>query len=451
VKIIAAFLPKNTNMKPIYCIIGAGPCGLLMARALKQADISFEILEKHSDTGGLWDIQNEGTPVYEAAHFISSRTKSGFPDFPMPDTFPDYPSRQQILTYIRAFAQHAGLYPHIQFNKKVISAQKITDTNWEITASDGTAKQYNGVICCNGSLWQENMPTFQGNFEGVIRHAKYFKQSSELTGKRVLVVGAGNSGVDIACEAANFADRAVLSMRRAYHFIPKYIFGKPADVFADEGPKLPRKIEQWVFGKLINMVVGDQTKLGLPKPDHQLLESHPILNSQIFDHLAHGNLAIKPDIAHLDGKNVFFKDGSKEEIDEIICATGYNFDIPFARAYFEWKNERPQLYLSMFNRKHDNLYAIGFMETNSAAYALLTESVKLLANYLKAKENQPEKAIEFQKIIETDTPDMSGNIHFVQSARVTGYVDSDTHRVYIKKMQQRMGWAAYKKGEFVAV
>ena len=134
--------------------------------------------------------------------------------------------------------------------------------------------------------------------------------------------------MDIACEAATFGNAAFLSLRRGYHFIPKYIFGKPADVFADEGPKLPRKMEQWFFEKVIKAINGDQTRLGLPKPDHKLLESHPILNSQIFHHLQHGNITIKPDVERLEGHDVVFTDGSRETIDEIICATGYNFAIP---------------------------------------------------------------------------------------------------------------------------
>ncbi len=435
-------------MKPTYCIIGAGPCGLMTARAFKFTDISFEILEKHSDVGGLWDINNAGTPIYEAAHFISSRTKSGFPDFPMSDDLPDYPSYQQVLAYIQSFARHYGLYESIVFNKRVIQVEKITKTDWLVTTSDGEKQHYAGVICANGSLWTENAPVLRGAFEGIIRHGRTFKKSTELVGKRVLVIGGGNSGVDIACEAATFAEKAFLSLRRGYYIIPKYVFGKPTDVFADEGPKLPMKMEQWVLQKLLRLVVGDQTKFGLPKPDHKILESHPILNSDIFNLLGHGKLTIKPDVDYLEGKKVIFKDGSHEEIDEIITATGYHFDIPFAKQYFEWVDNRPKLYLSAFNRQHDNLFAVGFLETNSAAYTLLTEQIKLLANYLKSKELNPEKAREFRHYVQTDHPDLTGKINFVRTPRNTGYVDSDTFRAYIKKMNGRMDWTAYKEGEY---
>lgn len=427
-------------MKKKYAIIGAGPCGLLTARAFKFANIDFDILEKNSDVGGLWDIKNEGTPIYEAAHFISSRTKSGFPDFPMPDSLPDYPSYQQILDYIRSFARHYGLYETALFNKKVVKIQKIADDDWQITTADGDSRHYTGVVCANGCLWSENMPILRGPFDGVVRHAKSFKKSSELVGKKVLVIGGGNSGVDIACEAATYADSAVLSMRRGYYIIPKYVFGKPTDVFADEGPKLPRKMEQWVLTKLLTIVFGDQTKFGLPKPDHKIMESHPIINSDIFSHLGHGKLTVKPDVDFLDHKTVVFKDGSREEIDEIICATGYNHDIPYAKDYFEWVDNRPQLYLSAFSRQHENLFAIGFLETNSAGYTLLHEKTTLLANYLKNKALDTPKAAKFQKLIQTDTPDLSGNIDFIRTARTTGYVDSDAFRAYLKKVNKMVDW-----------
>ena len=425
-------------MKKNYCIIGAGPCGLMTAKAFKNADISFDVLEKHHNVGGIWDMTNDGTPLYEAAHFISSRTKSGFPSFPMPDSFPDYPSHTHVLSYIRDYAAQENLYQYIKFNQKVTKVEKHNDDNWLVTTEDGTVRNYAGVVCCNGTLWTENMPILRGTFDGTIRHGRTFKKSKEFMGKRVLVMGGGNSGVDIACEAATYADAAFISLRRGYHFIPKFIFGKPTDVFADEGPKLPRKMEQWVLTKVLKIVNGDQTKFGLPKPDHKLLESHPVLSSQIFHHLQHGHLKVKPDVERLEGNEVVFTDGSRETVDEIVCATGYNYAIPYAHNYFDWQDNRPKLYLSIFNPKHDNLFAIGFLETNSGAYALLEECVDTLSKYLISKELSPQKASDFRKKAETETVDMTGNINFVKSARATGYVDADTYRAYLRKVIKQL-------------
>ncbi|AQG81578.1 flavin-containing monooxygenase [Spirosoma montaniterrae] len=426
-------------------IIGAGPAGLSMARVLKKMGTPFTIYEKHHNTGGIWDMNNEGSPMYEAAHFISSKTLSGFPDFPMPAHYPDYPTRVQILAYIRAFAQHYDLERHIKFNTKVTQIEK-TEQGWEVQTEYGGRQIHKAAICANGPLWQANIPAYQGHFSGTIRHASTFKKSTELLDKRVLVVGGGNSGIDIACETASYANEAYLSLRRGYYFIPKHIFGVPADVFAHGGPKLPTKLNQWILKKMLRVAVGDQTKFGLPKPDHELLESHPIMNSQILHHTSHGNLSVKPDINYFNGNQVHFNDGSVIEVDEVIFATGYDYAIPYAKKHFDWKDNRPKLYMNLFSPKHDNLFAIGFMETNSAAYEMFTEMAKLIGDFLNA---DPETARKFRQKAETEVLDLSGGLKFVASARHTGYVDSDTYRAFLKKLQKQMGWKPYKKGDYL--
>lgn len=423
-------------------IIGAGPAGLSIARALAKMQLPFVVYEKHHNTGGLWDIQNEGSPMYESAHFISSKTLSGFPDFPMPEHYPDYPTRKQLCAYIQAFAKHFDLEINIIFNTKIEKVEKYEDS-WKLTTTKGESYFHQELICANGTLWHPNMAQYRGTFSGIIRHSNTFKKSTEFLNKRVLVVGGGNSGVDIACEAASFADEAYLSMRRGYYFIPKHVFGIPSDVFSHGGPKLPLKVNQWIFKKLLKIVVGDQTKFGLPKPDHELFESHPLMNSQIMHHTSHGNLSIKPDIDYFDGKKVFFKNGEAIEVDEIILATGYHYAIPFASAFFDWKDHRPQLYMNLFNPKHDNIYVMGFVETNSAAYDIFTELATLLANYLKDKQESPEKAKIFRNKIASETLDLTGGIRLVSSERHTGYVDSDTIKAKLKQIKKQMGWDNY--------
>ncbi len=429
-----------SRQKASVAIVGAGPAGLAMAAALKNLHIPFTVYEKHSDSGGIWDMENEGTPMYEAAHFISSKTLSGFQGFPMPEDYPDYPSRAQILQYIRAYTDHCGLRPYIRFGQKIIHANWEAG-NWTIQNEAGEVFQHTDLICANGPLWQPNSPHYTGLEQIPHRHSNTFKKSTEFLGKRILVVGGGNSGVDIACEAATYADKAYISLRRGYYFIPKHVFGMPSDVFGHAGPKLPTRLNQWVLSRLLKLVFGDQTKFGLPKPDHKILESHPVLNSQIFHHTTHGNLMIKPDIDRIENSKVFFKDNTAIEVDEIIFATGFDYAIPYAAPYFDWKDQRPVLFMNLFNPRQDHLFALGFMETNSAAYELFGEMATLIARFIKAGMDQPDLAQKFRKIVETEQPDLSGGLHLVHSARHTGYVDSDTYKAYLKKLNKKMGWA----------
>ncbi|WP_330252818.1 NAD(P)/FAD-dependent oxidoreductase [Nocardia sp. NBC_00565] len=275
------------------CIVGAGPAGLSAARALKRLGIPYDQYERHSDVGGIWDLDNPGTPMYKSAHFISSRGTSGFFDFPMPDTYADYPSNRDILRYTRGFAAAYGLRDAIRFNCAVQHVEQVGDI-WSVTLPDGTVKQYRAVICATGVTWAPRSPEHPGTFKGEIRHSSTYRDPEEFRGKRVLVVGLGNSGADIACDAAANADTAFVSVRRGYHVIPKHIFGIPSDEFGNRGPDLPVKLERPLMQTLLRMIQGDLTKYGLPKPDHKLFESHPLLNSQLLHYLQHGSSTWKP-------------------------------------------------------------------------------------------------------------------------------------------------------------
>ena len=213
--------PNIQDCGDAVCIIGGGPGGLCMARALKRQGLAYEQFERHRDVGGVWDIDNPGTPMDESAHFISSRDLSGFLDYPMPKHFPDYPSNRQILEYARAFARAFDLYDNIRFNTAVEKVEKQDDGRWQVTLAGGEQRRYRAVVCATGCNWDPNMPEVKGQFNGEIRHSVTFKKADEFRGKRVMIIGAGNSGADIACDAATHADKAFISMRRGYHFIPK--------------------------------------------------------------------------------------------------------------------------------------------------------------------------------------------------------------------------------------
>lgn len=423
-------------------IIGAGPVGLSAARLLKLLEIPFCIYEKHHDVGGIWDINNEGTPMYKSAHFISSKTMSGHKFFPMPDDYPDYPSREQILNYIKSFAKANQLYEFIKFKTKIKNVD-FKDSKWEITAENGEKFTHRWLICASGALWSPNTPTLKGQetFKGEIIHGQAYKDSDYLKNKRVLVVGAGNSGVDIACDAAFMADQAFISMRRGYHIIPKHIFGLPADVFGDKTGGGPMWLSQWFFGKLLTFLNGNVTRYGLQKPDHKILSSHPILNSQILHYLQHGDLKAKKDIDFLDGDKVFFKDGSCENIDLIILCTGYNYEIPYLeKHFFEWKNNRPQLFLRLFNPKYPTLFVNGFFETNGGAYSLFDEMNYLIAKTIESQLKNLDIAHKINKTINEKEPDLSGTIQFIDSERHTGYVDKDTYLKVIHQFVKKCGW-----------
>lgn len=405
-------------------VVGAGPCGLILAKQLAQTGLRFTVYERNSDVGGIWDIDAPNSPMYESAHFISSRTLSAFPDFPMPGDYPDYPSHRQLLHYIRDFATAYDLRKHIRFDTAVQQATQQKNTHWQLTLADGSQVEARYLICANGVTWEPNIVRWKGqdSFNGEIRHAVTYRSADEFTDKRVLIVGAGNSGVDIACDASFAAKQAYLSVRRGYHFIPKHIMGKPADVFSAESPKLPHFIEQRVFGALLRVLNGDMRRYGLPKPDHRVFETHPIMNTQILHYLGHGDCIAKADVSAFDGNEVVFADGSREQIDLVITATGYQHSIPYlADDEIDFKNHRPDLYLNIFSRKHNNLAVLGFIEFASAAYSNFTQMAELIITDITTKSEK------LARMKCTHQPDLKGGHNYLKTQRNANYVDVDTY------------------------
>jgi amino acid transporter len=429
-----------------YCIVGAGPCGLLAARAFKLAGIPYDQFERHRDVGGIWDIDNPGSPMYESAHFISSKYTSGFFGFPMPDDFPDYPSNRQLLAYIRDFAAHFGLRDAIAFNTEVKSAVPIgahASQGWRVTLANGDVRTYTGIVCAPGVTWHPNSPDYPGldQFEGEVRHAVTHRTASAFKGKRVLVVGSGNSGVDIACDAASTADAAFLSLRRGYRFIPKHIFGVPTDVFLSGQVQLPRGVvvpDQ--IDTLLDTLTGDITRYGLPAPDHKVTQTHPILNDQIFHYLAHGDLTAKPAIKHFTPRSVIFADGSEEAVDLVLFATGYDYRIPYLdETMFDWKQGHPQLYLNVFHRMMLGLSVIGFIEFASAGYQRFDEMAQMAAMDAYIRQSG-ERRDEWSGMKAEHRPDLRGGNHYVDSPRHANYVNVATYRSLLSEIRERFGW-----------
>jgi cation diffusion facilitator CzcD-associated flavoprotein CzcO len=193
--------------------------------------------------------------------------------------------------------------------------------------------------------------------------------------------------------------------------------------------------------------VGDVTRWGLPKPDHKLFQTHPLLNSQLLHHLQHADIAVKDDIERFDGNHVVFTDGSRLEIDLVLYATGYEMQIPYLdKSTFEWDGDRPAQYLTAFNRHHRNLFTIGFVETNSSAYTLFDNISNVVAQYLRDQVTRPTSAAKFDELIANDRPNLAGSLHLVDSPRHAGYVDAKAFKKHLARVRQLMNWSDLEPG-----
>ncbi len=418
-----------------YAVIGGGPAGISGARNLKMLNIPYDGYEAASEFGGLWNINNEYSTVYESAHLISSKKMTEFKDFPMREDVADYPHHSEVFKYFKDFCQAFNLYEDYYFNTKIESV-KPKGEFWEVTTNHGDSNLYKGVIIANGCLSCPNEPHIPGEFTGEIMHSSKYKTADIFEGKRVLVVGAGNSGCDIVVDAVHRAAKVDLSVRRGYHFVPKYLFGKPADTLGGL-VQMPSFLKQKVDNFLLKtFFVPNPQKLGFPKPDHKLYESHPIVNTLVLYHLGHGDVHIKRDIDSFDGDLVRFKDGSSEAYDMVLLATGYKLNYPFIdQSHLNWPSESkaPQLYLNIFTPHHDNLFVLGMVEATGLGWHGRDDQAKLVAKYIEAKNNKSGKAVNLRKKVTGKIPDLRGGVKYMEVDRMAYYVHKQT---YLKALEK---------------
>jgi cation diffusion facilitator CzcD-associated flavoprotein CzcO len=439
-------------------LIGAGPSGLAGARALTRAGIPFDGFEAGPDVGGLWNIENPRSTMYESAHLISSRTTTEFAEFPMASTA-DYPGHRELLEYFRAYADTYRLREHFRFETRVTDVSPITSDDgqapvasdtlgaadaprWRVTAvtADGetVTGDYSGVILANGTLAEPNVPSFPGSFTGELMHTSAYKSAKVFEGKRVLVIGAGNSGCDIAVDAVHHAASVDLSVRRGYYFVPRYIFGRPSDTL-NQGRPLPAPIKQFIDARVLRAFTGDPAKFGFPKPDYKIYESHPIVNTMVLNHLGQGDLRVVPDIRRFDGRTVHFTDGTAREYDLVMLATGYTLDYPFVeRTHLNWTSASPSLFLNIFPPSFNGLFVLGMIEASGIGWQGRYEQAELIAAYLAAEADAPEYAARFRARADAPWPDLTGGYRYLGLDRMSYYVNKDAYRRTMRRMLESL-------------
>ena len=421
-------------------LIGAGPTGLAGARALSLQGVAFQGFEAHSDVGGLWNVGNPRSTVYESAHLISSKRMTEFTEFPMNEDAADYPSHRQLLPYFQAYAKHFDLLRHYRFGVRVVQVQPASDapdTLWRVTIDPGNglleSADYKGVVIANGTLAEPNMPIFEGQFSGELLHTSAYKSAQQFDGKRVLIVGAGNSGCDIAVDAVHRAQSIDISVRRGYYFVPKYVFGKPADTVGGK-ITLPMRLKQAVDSTILKWFTGDPVRFGFPNPTYKMYESHPVVNSLILYHIGHGDVKVQPDIARLDGHTVHFKDGSQKDYDMVMAATGYKLHYPFIdHALLNWQGMAPRLYLNMLSPQFSRLAVLGMVEASGLGWQGRYEQADLLARYFKGLDNGHPSAMALNEARQGPSPDVSGGYKYLQLERMAYYVNKDAYRAAVRK------------------
>ena len=427
-----------------YCILGAGPAGLAVIKTFAQADIPFDAFEREDDVGGNWYFGKPGSSVSSGTHLISSKRMTEYTDFPMPKSYPPYPSHSQALTYLRDYARHFALYPRITFNTSIIRAEPAqpdaADSPWRVTLSTGETRLYRGLIVANGHHWDPLWPTIAGEFSGQRIHAHDYKTPDILRNKRVLVIGAGNSGCDIAVDAAQQAKQVFLSLRRGYYFLPKFVLGGPLDSGGEllHRWRLPLGLRRWITRFLVRIAAGPPERYGLPKPDHQLFETHPIVNSQLLYFIGHGAIASRGAVREFAGDTVRFVDGREEQVDLVICATGYHIRLPFLDESLVLEDGRPRLFLNAFHPLYQHFFVAGLIQPNGGLWVLADWQAQLMAAYILAQQRRRPAANWFRDLAAQGHDDASGGIRYLHSDRHKLEVEYFVYRERLKNLLKRL-------------
>ncbi len=432
-------------------MIGAGSSGIASCQVLAERGIPFDCFEKGSEVGGNWRYENDNgmSSAYRSLHINTSRGQMAYASYPMPDDYPDYPDHFQIARYFDDYVDHFGFREDIRFRTEVLSVEP-AGGEWEVVTEDDRGRResgrYGAVLVANGHHWDPRWPEppFPGSeeFLGEQMHVHHYREPDVLRGKRVLVLGIGNSATDIAVESSRVADATFLAMRRGAYVIPKYLRGRPTDETGSEVlSRLPLAVQRRAFMAALKTATGDVTSYGLPEPDHKLLEAHPTVSSELLPRIGHGDITVKPNIERFVGHSVGFVDGSEEEIDLVIYCTGYRITFPFLDpSLLSAPDNRIDLYRRVVSVECPGLYFIGLIQPLGAIMPVAEQQSQWVADLLEGKAALPAVAKMREEIERTRTRMAR---RYVASKRHTIQVD---FHPYMRELRRERRQGARRRG-----
>jgi dimethylaniline monooxygenase (N-oxide forming) len=427
---------------PRTCIIGAGSSGIAAAKALHERALPFDCFEKSDRVGGNWVFANKNgmSAAYRDLFINTSRQRMAYSDFPMPESYPDFPHHTHIAEYFDNYVDHFGFRDRISFETGVAHATREEDGVWRVELDDGETRSYDALIVANGHHWKPRWPepAFPGAdaFAGEQLHAHSYIDNSIFAGKHVVVLGMGNSAMDIAVESSYVAERTYLAARSGVWIIPKYIFGKPLDQLRND-PRVPFKLRQRVIQRLVSSYAGPPERYGLPKPTHRFGEAHPTVSGRILDRIQHGTITPKPNIESLERSHVRFADGSSVEADVVVYCTGYQIAFPFFdEDLISAPDNHIELFRRVFHPRIPNVFFVGLLQPLGAIMPLAEAQGAWVGDYLRGDYELPSDA-ELRADIAADQAAMRKR--YVSSKRHTIQVDFED---YLYKLEKERGAGA---------
>ncbi|KAK3750635.1 hypothetical protein QZH41_012821 [Actinostola sp. cb2023] len=423
-------------------IIGAGVAGLTSIKSAIDAGLDPTAYERYSWLGGIWNYteDEERFAVSKATILNISKHYSCLSDFPIPKEMPNYMPAHLFQRYLESCAKEFDLTRRIRFNCDVLKVEKCKDYEdtgrWEIHSvkrakNDDRAKEdvcvevYDYVMVCSGILTKPFIPDIPGidDFTGRKIHSKSYKTFTKFEGRRVLVVGLGNTAGDIACELSRHAKQVYVSTRRGTYVVPRMASGgRPRDIsfFTRAVQSIPKSILQWLMLRSLNSTY-DWANFGLEASDKKSLEFF-LVNDELPHRIVTGTLTIKDEIVHFKDKKVFFKDDTElDDIDDIIFATGYDIEFPFlSKSIFnsETASFGHQLYKAAFpaDLSKPTLAFIGVFRVGGAVMPVCEMQARWAMQVFKGEFTLPSKEFMKKDIVARNTNAMMNKNHHASSA-----------------------------------
>jgi cation diffusion facilitator CzcD-associated flavoprotein CzcO len=428
---------------PRACVIGAGSSGITAAKHLYLAGIPFDCFEQGHDVGGNWvfDNSNGQSACYDSLEINTSCPRMAYSDFPMPADYPPYARHDQVAAYFDQYVDHFGFRDTISFGTTVEEVSRTADGRWDvrITGPDGTeTRTYDAVLVANGHHWDARWPepAYPGTFDGEQIHAHDYRSRDQLAGRDVVVVGAGNSAMDISVESSYVARTTTWSVRRTEWVLRKFLLGKPSDQVA-----LPGWMPWWVTAARLRIgatTSGSMTKYGLPRPTHKPGQSHPVQSEKIRERLAAKAVTARPAIDRLEGDRVVFVDGSSAPADLIVWATGYRITFPFLSSDLVSveDNDLP-LWKRAVHPDLPGLYFVGLVQAIGAVMPIAEAQSAWIAETLSGAYVPPPDSVVRRQMLAEHERDAK---QFYPSPRHTLEVDFD-HYLWDLERERKKGRA----------
>ncbi|MEM8930429.1 MAG: NAD(P)-binding domain-containing protein [Acidobacteriota bacterium] len=435
-----------TDRSERVCILGAGSSGIATCKVFSDHGLDYDCYEKGSGVGGNWRFRNDNgmSSAYASLHINTSRERMAYSDYPMPDDYPDYPHHSQILDYFEDYVDHFGFRDRIRFGTEVTAVERAgdePDAGWRVTSegpNGSSTETYRAIAIANGHHWSPRWPDFPGALDESVRvmHSHYYETFEGFQGRRILVIGIGNSAVDIACETSRVAEKVFLSTRRSAHILPKYALGKPIDHFTSPlGSKMPLAVQRRFFEVMLGIARGAQQNYGVPVPDHHILQAHPTISADLLNLVGHGKIRMKPNVDRLDGDGVVFVDGSRETVDAVVYCTGYDIRFPFlAPSLFDPQHNEVRLFRNVIYPQHPSLAMIGLVQPLGAIMPLAEAQSEWVARLWTGTSRLPDRAT-MEREIDADRERVRRR--YVKSDRHTIQVDFYPYLHQIRKEMER--------------